>query len=112
MSLPLPIELIHHIFEYNADHRSMFYLVQRELIQKVVHRLKMKPVILELNHLVNRYGCLKCKNCDSWFDVWDTMKDPIFGKPIFCNSQCKLEGMCKVLPKLREYYRGILGNSI
>jgi len=94
------------IYEYNASHRSMLYLVHRELIQKLVHMKTMKYVFTELEQRVYRYDCIKCKNCYRWFYETDTDKDPIFGKPIYCTFTCRFHAFYKNSnnPKFRNKY--------
>jgi hypothetical protein len=101
----LPQIIKNLIYEYNVDHRNMMYLVHRELFQKQIHVKMFKSVFIELDETIYRYGCLKCKHCSCWFYESDTLPDPIFGKPIYCNDICKLHGICKVLPNLKKYFR-------
>jgi|LauGreSBDMM110SN_4_FD.fasta_scaffold87736_2 hypothetical protein len=100
----LPQFITNLIYEYNPQHRVDIYFVHRELIQKFVHLKTMKYVFIELKEKVHPYGCLQCKHCSRWFYESDTMKDLVFGKPIYCNEDCKFKNCCKFIPKFRQWF--------
>jgi hypothetical protein len=96
------------IYEYNVDHRYMMYLVQREIIQKIVHVKIMKYVFIQFEQIVYqyglRYGCTKCKNCLNWFYDSDLIDDPIHGK-VLCSNSCIINYNRKFMSKYNKYLR-------